>query len=137
MNKRTILIIAALALPVILLALVIHSSSNTPPAKPPAIAGKLPGATGNATNFPPHATLQQARDSIQRRLTELEKMTPDQWTQEKQKHPWAAASLQDALNWNKNQLAKLNAMTQEQWEAQWEAKYKAKVATKSAAVPTR
>jgi len=116
MNNRTIIIIIALALPVVLLALVMSSGSASHP-------GTVPAAARNATNFPPQRpTLEQARNNVKNRIAQLEKMTPDQWPQERKAHPNAPATLQEALTWNKNRLAQLEAMTPEQWQAQPKAR---------------
>lgn len=111
-NKNTLLIIAALALPVVLLAIVMYSGSpkNNRPAK-----------TANAINTQ-HPTLEQVRENVKNRLAQLEKMTPEQWPQERRIHPHAPPTLQQALTNNKNRLAQLEAMTPEQWEAQFKPK---------------
>jgi hypothetical protein len=109
-NKRTILIIAALALPVVILALLVHS--GTP-------KNTLPAAAGNANHIPPHPTLEQARANVKNRLAELEKMKPEQWPEEQRKNPHVAPTLQQALTNNRNRLAHLESLTPEQYEAQF------------------
>jgi hypothetical protein len=120
MNKRTIIIFAALALPVILLALVISSGAPSPKESPKNnVVRTLPAAARNATGIPPHPSLEQVRTNVKNRLAQLEKMTPEQWPEEKKTHPNAPATLQEAIENNKNRLAKLEAMTPEQWDAQF------------------
>jgi hypothetical protein len=108
LNQRTLVIIAALALPVILLAVAVHSGASK---NPPAAAAR--------SNVPPHPTLAQARTTVRQRLAVLEKMRPEEWPQERKEHPWVAPTLQQAIQNNTARLAQLNAMNEAQYEAQF------------------
>jgi hypothetical protein len=89
MDKRTILIVIALVLPLVALLFLSQTGNQpAPPAEKPgtvtATPNRLPATDGIARNNPrrPPASLEEARQRVKQRLQDLEKMTPEQWEQE-------------------------------------------------------
>lgn len=104
MDKRTLLLIVALVLPVLALALLARSPAEEPRpatpmrAEPPAlpegrthVPGRLPSAQGKArpireNTTPPPLSLEQARRQVKAELDRLERMTESQWNTEQRFH---------------------------------------------------
>ncbi len=66
-------------------------------------------------------TLQQLIEKTKARLGELEKLTAADWPAERQRHPNAPATLAEAKDFNRNRLAKLATMTEEQYQKEVQA----------------
>lgn len=90
MDKRTFFIILVLILPIALVILLSHSV-NSPSSQDPITSAEAPStSTPNRLNQSPPATLEEARSRARQRLSDLEKMTPQEWeTEKKARRHWA------------------------------------------------
>lgn len=127
-DKRTLLIIVALALPLVALA-ILAQNGKPPPGKPPAEVAKE--ATPRRVPPPPRKarppqprqpmTLEQARQRTNRRLDVLEKMTVEEWNAEGERlrpnqRKNRAASLEEARQRTAEWAEKLKTMTEADWQ---------------------
>jgi hypothetical protein len=134
MNKRTLLIIAALAVPPLALAIIIQSgpvgqknnltlATGTPIAAPPArtISNEpvqLPPLEPTAEDIDQaKRELAQMRQRIEHRLQTLKQMTPAQWPAEQARNRHAPPTLEEAVAHNTAMLSQLEALTPQQWAA--------------------
>lgn len=110
MNKRTLLIVAGLAVPVIALAVLVESNSHESNVQ--AASRVQPGGR-NATPQMSLQQMQQTRGRVKARLAYLQTLTPAQWPAERRKNPRIPATLQQAIANNQNHLQQLNAKIQQ------------------------
>jgi len=130
MNKRTLAIIAAFAVPVIAIASVAYLGSKD---RAPRVAQPAPNATANPR---PTLSLEQIRSRVRARVEELNAMTSAQWEEQKKKNPRITITLEQLRENAKKSLARLEAMTQEQWEAQQQEARQRMAQRPMAAAPT-
>ncbi len=145
LSKRTLIIITALALPVVALAVFKPSArhedkkllsetalkpvtpgglSNEPVILPPLETNATNPATSGSPDMPTvpdqpvarNFTLKEMHDRVQDRLDKLNKMTDAQWEEERKTAPNRPATLAEAKQRNQKRLLELENMTQEQWE---------------------
>jgi hypothetical protein len=84
MDKRTLIILIGLLLPIIALALLAQSQPAAPVTAEPA-AVEAPANVSK--NLPPAQTLEEARARAKVILDTLNKMTPEEWdAQQKRRH---------------------------------------------------
>lgn len=108
MNGRTLLIIAGLVLPIVVLgALTIHSH------KEEVKKNTAPPAAGAVATAKREIEAEKAQHHA--RLAELEKMTDADWPVDKVKYPHHAPTREAAIAWQKSRLAWLDKMTPEEW----------------------
>lgn len=120
-NKRQIIILVALAIPVIgLMVLSFMGPQKPKPAMPP-VAAKV---TGNAANskfsrkdivLP---TFQELKDNIQSRWKEAENMTPEQYANLLRTDPRLPPTLALYRERIKSRMHQLETMTKDQFEAE-------------------
>ncbi len=139
MDKRTLLIIAALALPPIALAILVQTdiasskkvSSPVTRAPDPLPAPATPVTKGAMSTEPVRLPpleitprkngsaaakqLDRTRQRILKRLKRLKSMTPQQWEKERMRNPRVPPSLQEAIANNERILSELQMITPEQW----------------------
>jgi hypothetical protein len=138
MNTRTLLIIAALALPPVALAIIVQSgpgaqkkSTKLATGAPAANTGIAPGAISNEPVRLPalepsraeqkfqraEAALKNRRKRVAHRLEQLKKMKPSDWPAELLRNPKAPPTLEEAIERNTFILQQLQKMTPEEWAA--------------------
>jgi hypothetical protein len=134
MDKRTLLIIIALVLPLVALGFLAQGEKKESPApgpiaapgnitKSPAVSAapsRLPATDGIARPHPP-ATLEEARIRVRSRLAELERMTPEQWQAEqatKVRGPAAPKNIDEARARLIQRMADLERMNPQEWQAE-------------------
>jgi hypothetical protein len=97
---------------------------SAPPVVLPPIGeatGTAPAADASGTPTPGQQiaggmSLAEAIEKTKERLGYLEKMHPSEWAEERKRHKNAPPTLNQAKEYNRNRLAKLATMTNEQWE---------------------
>ena len=82
-----------------------------------SVKSQAVSTTPNTPKQPVTITLDQARSRVKARLDALQKMTPQQWNDEMKANPRRPKTLELAIKHNQDLLAKLNAMTPEQFQA--------------------
>jgi hypothetical protein len=135
MNTRTLLIIAALAVPPIALAIIIQSGPvgqknnlllSTGASSPNTAITNKGAISSEPVHLPvldvseqkrQHAQqeLTQMRERIAQRLAALQRMTPAQWPAERARHPHVPSTLDEAIARNTAMLSQLQAITPEEW----------------------
>jgi hypothetical protein len=103
MDKRTAIIVAALAAPVLSLAILAKfsaASHRDSSAKPTALS---------TVSQPRQLSKTEMIMKVRLRLAQIEKMTPAEWAEFKNNHPGAADTQAEAIANNKKRLAELTA----------------------------
>ena len=78
MDKRTLIILTGLLLPIIVLALLAQSE----PPKPQPVPQQASAAPAETLNLPPAQTLEEARRRARVILDTLNRMTPEEWEEQ-------------------------------------------------------
>jgi len=110
--------------PVVLPPLSRNDSAANAQPDPNAANPNAQAAAGGTVQAPDPAatmTLQESINKLKTRLGELEKLTPAQRPAERQRHPGAPATLAQAKEYNRNRLAKLSVMTEEDFQKMQQA----------------
>jgi|GEM_PF-5212680 len=116
-NKRQVIILAALAIPIIgLMVLSFMGPQKAPP--PPKVAGNQGNATGKPGNKVVLPTLEEMRANIKSRWTEAEAMTQEKYAALYRKDPRLPQTLELYRARIKSRMHQLQNMTQEQFEAE-------------------
>ena len=129
MNTRTLLIIAAVAVPVVALGILVNTQRQADhSAKPVALSSATAGAPRAVApqvvapvSMPmPPKTREQAIAMAKDRLAKLQAMKPETWETERWtlSPPGRAKTLEQARTYSTTQIEKLQAMTDEQFNAE-------------------
>lgn len=107
-NPRTLLIIAGLALPVVVLGvLTIHSHKEE-------VKQSVAPPTANAIETA-KSEIEAEKKAHRVRLAELESITDAQWPTDKITHPGHATTREEGIAWQKSRLAWLDKITPQEW----------------------
>jgi hypothetical protein len=126
LNRRQIVILAALAIPVIGLMVLSFMGSKKPvtaPTPPPKVEGNKSNATGKVPARPANnkvvlPTYEQLKANINSRWKEAETLTPEKYTVLLRKDPRLPPTLELYRERIKARVRQLEKMTTEQFEAE-------------------